>query len=160
MRHSIWTAFSTLLAAVTLPAATMAQPFEFAGTLTCRVTTPDAAFHFGSARPMTCEFQQDRYPRRQIYRGTLKKYGIEWGVFDRTEMRWNVYSNSGRVRRGGLAGSYGGYTVEAALGEGVGANVLQGGSDDLILSPIGLQTQTGSFNITTGVMRFRLRFVR
>jgi hypothetical protein len=75
-------------------------------------------------------------------------------------MRWNVYSSSGRVRRGGLTGSYGGYTLEAALGEGVGANVLQGGSDDLILSPIGLQTQTGSFNITTGVMRFRLRFVR
>ena len=87
MRHSIWIAFSTLLVALTLPTASMAQPFELAGTLTCRVTTPDAAFHFGSARPMTCEFRQDRHPRRQIYRGTLKKYGIEWGILAR---QWHV----------------------------------------------------------------------
>jgi hypothetical protein len=159
MRYLIWIALF-LLAALSLPTSSVALPSVLTGTLTCRITTPDAAFHFGSARPMTCELRQKRFPRRQIYRGMLKKYGIEWGVFDRTEMRWTVYSNEGRIRRGGLAGSYGGYTLEAAVGQGIGANVLQGGSDDVLLSPIGVQTQSGSVNITTGVMRFRLRFVR
>lgn len=160
MRHIFWIGLLALLTTASLPASSNTRPSVLTGTLTCRITKPDAAFHFGSARPMTCELRQKRRPRKQIYRGTLKKYGIEWGVFDRTVMKWDVYSRKGRVRRGGLAGSYSGYTVEAAIGRGIGANVLQGGSDDVVLSPIGTQTQSGSFNITTGVIRFKLRFVR
>jgi hypothetical protein len=64
------------------------------------------------------------------------------------------------VRRGGLEGSYGGITFEAALGSGVGANVVDGGPDGIRLSPVGTQTQSGSVNVTTGAMRFRLRFRR
>ena len=131
-----------------------------AGQLTCVISKPDAALHFGSARPMRCTLRQTRRPRVQHYRGTLRKYGIEWGVFDRTVMRWDVYSDTGRVRRGGLAGSYGGITVEGALGGGVGGNIVDGGPDGIALSPVGTQVQTGSINVTTGVVRFRLRYVR
>ncbi len=130
------------------------------GTLTCVINKPDKALHFGSARPMTCTLKQKRHPRRQRYKGTLRKYGIEWGVFTRTVMRWTVYTRNGRVSRGGLAGSYGGFTLEGALGHGIGGNIVGGGPDGVLLSPIGSQTQSGSVNITTGVMRFNLKSIR
>lgn len=147
-----------LAALMALPASAHAD-FIRAGRLTCIVSKPDAALHFGSARPMNCTLRQPGR-RLQRYGGTLRKYGIEWGVFTRTVMHWDVFSRSGRVRRGGLEGSYGGITFEAALGSGVGANVVDGGPDGIRLSPVGTQTQSGSVNVTTGAMRFRLRFRR
>jgi hypothetical protein len=147
-----------LAALMALPTDAKAD-FARVGRLTCVVSSPDAALHFGSARPMDCSFRQ---PGRRVqhYGGTLRKYGIEWGVFTRTVMHWDVYSRAGRVRRGGLEGSYGGVTFEAALGSGVGANVVDGGPDGIRLSPVGTQVQTGSFNVTTGAMRFHLKFKR
>jgi hypothetical protein len=142
-----------------LPEAKAQSSYVPTGTLTCIINKPDKAFHFGSARPMICTLKQRRHPRRQRYKGILRKYGIEWGVFSRTVMRWDVNTRSGRVRRGGLEGSYGGATLEAALGRGVGGNVIGGGSDEVLLSPIGSQTQTGSVNVTTGVMRFNLKLI-
>lgn len=130
------------------------------GKLTCIINKPDKAFHFGSARPMTCTLKQKRHPRKQRYKGILKKYGIEWGVFSRTVMRWDVYTRNGRVRRGGLRGSYSGVTLEGALGRGAGGNIVGGGPDGIMLSPIGTQTQSGSVNVTTGVMDFNLRPIR
>ena len=130
------------------------------GMLTCVIDEPDKALHFGSTRPMTCTLRQDRHPRRQKYRGTLRKFGIEWGVIGRTEMRWQVYSRAGRIRRGGLQGSYGGVTLEGAVSSGVGGNVVSGGPEGVLLSPLGGQTQTDSVNITTGVMQFNLRHIR
>jgi len=143
-----------------LPAAEARSSYVPTGTLTCVINQPDQALHFGSARPMTCTLKQKRHPRRQRYRGILNKYGIEWGVFTRTVMRWDVYTRSGRVRRGGLQGSYGGLTLEGALSSGVGGNIVAGGPDGVLLSPIGAQTQSGSVNITTGVMRFDLKLLR
>jgi len=143
-----------------LPEAKAQSSYVPTGTLTCIINKPDIAFHFGSARPMMCTLKQRRHPRRQRYRGILKKYGIEWGVFNRTVMRWNVYTRNGRVRRGGLEGSYGGVTLEGALGRGAGGNIVGGGSDEALLSPIGSQTQSGSVNVTTGVMRFDLKLMR
>ena len=51
-------------------------------------------------------------------------------------------------------------TLEGALGRGVGGNIVGGGPDDVLLSPIGSQTQSGSVNVTTGVMRFNLKLMR
>ena len=143
-----------------LPEARAQSSYVPTGTLTCIINKPDKAFHFGSARPMRCTLKQRRHPRRQRYRGILKKYGIEWGVFSRTVMRWDVYTRNGRVRRGGLQGSYGGVTLEGALNHGVGGNIVAGGPDGVLLSPIGAQTQSGSVNITTGVMRFNLKLMQ
>ncbi len=156
MRHTV--PALALAALMAFPAGAKAD-FARVGRLTCVVSKPDAALHFGSARPMNCTFRQPGR-RLQRYGGTLRKYGIEWGVFTRTVMHWDVFSHSGRVRRGGLEGSYGGITFEAALGSGVGANVVDGGPDGIRLSPVGTQTQSGSVNVTTGAMRFRLRFRR
>lgn len=151
---------ATSLLVLQLPAAKARPSYVPTGTLTCIINQPDQALHFGSARPMTCTLKQKRHPRRQRYRGTLKKYGIEWGVFTRTDMQWQVYTRNGRVKRGGLQGSYGGFTVEGALSSGVGGNIVAGGPDGILLSPIGVQTQSGSVNVTTGVMRFKLKLIR
>jgi hypothetical protein len=149
-----------LAAALVLATGPAKADFIKAGRLTCVISKPDAALHFGSARPMRCTLRQRHRPRVQRYRGTVRKYGIEAGVFSRTVMRWDVYSHTGRVRRGGLAGSYGGITFEGALGGGVGGNIVDGGPDGIALSPVGTQVQTGSVNITTGVIRFSLRYRR
>lgn len=130
-----------------------------AGRLTCVIDQPDRALHFGSRRQMECRFQP-RHGRVQRYRGEIAKFGIEWGLLGRTVMRWRVLSRDGRVRRGGLAGSYGGLTLEGALGAGVGGNVVGGGPDGISLAGIGTQSQTGSVNLTTGMVRFSLRPVR
>lgn len=156
MRHMVPALVLAALAA--FPASAKAD-FTKAGRLTCIVSTPDKALHFGSARPMRCTLRQPGR-RTQRYGGMLRKYGIEWGVFTRTVMHWDVYSRSGRVRRGGLEGSYGGLTLEGAIGSGVGGNIVDGGPDDIRLSPVGTQVQTGSVNLTTGVMRFTLHFRR
>lgn len=148
-----------VLASLVVAPASASADFTRAGKLTCVVSKPDAALHFGSARPMRCRLRQPGR-RMQHYSGTLRKYGIEWGVFDRTVMHWDVYSRSGRVRRGGLEGSYGGLTVEGAIGSGVGGNIVDGGPEDIALSPVGTQVQTGSVNVTAGALRFRLRLVR
>ncbi len=150
----------SLAAAFVLSAGPAKADFIKAGRLTCVVSKPDVALHFGSARPMRCTLRQRHRPRVQRYRGTLRKYGIEAGVFSRTVMRWDVYSHTGRVRRGGLAGSYGGLTFEGALGRGVGGNIVDGGPFGIALSPVGTQVQTGSVNITTGVIRFSLSYRR
>ena len=160
MKQIISATVIALAALVALPAGASASTgFIKTGKLTCIVSKPDAALHFGSARPMRCRLRQPGR-RLQHYAGTLHKYGIEWGVFDRTVMHWDVYSRSGRVRRGGLEGSYGGLTLEGAIGGGVGGNVVDGGPDDVALSPVGTQVQSGSVNVTAGAMRFRLRLVR
>lgn len=142
------------------PAAKARPSYVPTGTLTCIINEPDKALHFGSSRPMTCTLRQKRRPRRQRYKGTLKKYGIEWGVIGRTEMQWQVYTRNGRIRRGQLQGFYGGVTLEGAVSSGVGGNIVAGGPQGILLSPIGAQTQSGSINVTTGVMRFNLKLIR
>lgn len=146
--------------AALLPGQAKADPGErLAGRLTCVVDEPDQALHFGSSRPMSCRYRPV-HGRVQRYRAMLHKYGVEIGLFDRTMMQWNVYAPRGRVRRGGLSGGYGGLTAEGALGAGIGGNLLTGGPDGIVLSPIGTQVQTGSFNVTAGVLQFELRYVR
>jgi len=128
------------------------------GKLNCHISKPDAAVHFGSKRYMSCVYQPYS-GRRQQYRGIIRKYGIEVGVIGETWLTWHVRSISRQVRRGALAGKYGGLTVEGAAGNGVGVNVLSGGRNGIDLSP-GTQRQRGSFNVTAGVTTLELWYVR
>ena len=56
-----------------------------------------------------------------------------------------------------LAGTFAGVTGGAAVGVGVGANVLVGGSDrSIALQPLSIEGSTG-LNIALGVAELRLR---
>ena len=72
-------------------------------------------------------------------------------------MIWAVIA-PGSVKRGALAGDYGGASGSASVGVGLGANVLVGGLDKSIaLQPLSVQGQTG-INLAVGAAGLKLRY--
>ena len=72
-------------------------------------------------------------------------------------MAWAVMTNAAVPARGGLAGNYVGASGDIALGVGVGANVLIGGSNKSVaLQPVSVEGQVG-VNLALGVAGLELR---
>ena len=96
---------------------------------------------------------------REVYVGSITKFGLDLGATAGGEMVWAVYAPSSR-KFGALAGNYGGATAEATVGAGLGANVLVGGSDRTVaLQPVSVQGQAG-LNVAASVAELRLRPAR
>jgi hypothetical protein len=96
---------------------------------------------------------------REVYTGSITKFGLDLGATAGGEMVWSVYAPTNR-RFGALAGHYGGASAEATVGAGVGANVLVGGSSHTVtLQPVSVQGQTG-LNVAAGVAGLDLRPAR
>ncbi|WP_170984258.1 DUF992 domain-containing protein [Rhodoligotrophos defluvii] len=134
-----------------------AAALRVVGTLTCDVPGPDVALHFGSNRPVRCVYHPRR-GRAQVYAGHFRKYGVEVGVIGNTSISWRVLAPTSRIPRRALAGTYRGFTVEATIGVGSGANILvREGEGAVHLDPIGMQTQTGGLNAAVGVTQLDLR---
>ena len=96
---------------------------------------------------------------REVYTGSISKFGLDLGATAGGEMVWAVYAPSNR-RFGALAGHYGGATAEATVGAGLGANVLVGGSNRTVtLQPLSVQGQAG-LNVAAGVAGLDLRPAR
>ena len=77
--------------------------------------------------------------------------------YGRSLMVWGVMAPSAKVEASGLEGSYGGATASAAVGVGVGANALVGGSDNhIMLQPLSIEGQTG-LNVAAGVVALELK---
>jgi hypothetical protein len=96
---------------------------------------------------------------REVYVGSITKFGLDIGATAGGEMVWAVYAPTDR-RFGALAGNYGGASAEATVGAGLGANVLVGGSNRTVaLQPLSVQGQAG-FNVAAGVSELRLRPAR
>jgi hypothetical protein len=125
------------------------------GTLTCNVEG-GVGLVFGSRRNMTCTFRPTS-GSREAYRGRITRVGIDIGVTRRAKMTWLVFA-PGKLKAGSLAGNYGGASAQAAIGVGLGANVLVGGfKKSIALQPLSVQGQTG-LNLAAGVAGLRLRF--
>ncbi|MBL8905590.1 MAG: DUF992 domain-containing protein [Rhizobiales bacterium] len=125
------------------------------GTLTCNVEG-GVGLVLGSRRNMTCTFRPTS-GRREAYRGRITRVGLDIGVTRRAKMTWLVFA-PGKLKPGSLAGNYGGASAQAAVGVGLGANVLVGGfKKSIALQPISVQGQTG-LNLAAGVAGLRLRF--
>jgi len=104
-------------------------------------------------------FTPTRRGPREVYVGSISKFGLDLGATSGGEMIWAVYAPTTR-RFGALAGHYGGATAEATVGAGVGANVLVGGSNRTIaLQPVSVQGQAG-LNVAAGVAGLDLRPAR
>jgi len=151
--HRRLRAFAALavVAAVALPVSTIAQAPDRTrvGTLTCDISA-GIGLIIASKKSVACMFTPSQRGPREVYTGSIRKFGLDLGATSGGEMIWAVYAASNK-RFGALAGNYGGASAEATVGAGVGANVLVGGSDRTVtLQPVSVQAQTG-INLAVGV---------
>jgi hypothetical protein len=146
--------------AVAFPVSTVAQAANRTkvGTLSCDISG-GIGLIITSKKDVTCMFTPSRRGPREVYVGSISKFGLDLGATSGGEMIWAVYAPTNR-KFGALAGHYGGATAEATVGAGVGANVLVGGSDRTItLQPVSVQGQAG-LNVAAGVAGLDLRPAR
>lgn len=128
------------------------------GVLSCKVA-PSVGLIIASSKSLDCTFEGTLGKKKERYKGTIDRLGIDIGFTGEGVMSWVVFA-PGKLKRGALAGSYGGATAEATLAVGLGANVLVGGSDrSVALQPLSVQAQTG-LNVAAGVAALRLKFVK
>lgn len=154
--HKLIPAFLALgLVAINMPVTSLAQPADRtkAGLLTCDISA-GIGLIIASKKNVSCIFTPTQGPR-EVYQGSITKFGLDIGVTTGGEMIWEVLAPTNR-RFGALSGNYGGATAEATVGAGVGANVLVGGSDRTVtLQPLSVTGQTG-LNIAVGVAGLEL----
>lgn len=148
-----------VVAAVALPIPASAQANRTkVGTLSCDISG-GIGLIITSKKELTCMFTPSQPGPKEVYVGSITKFGLDLGATAGGEMVWAVYAPSTR-KFGALAGNYGGATAEATVGAGLGANVLVGGSDRTVaLQPVSVQGQAG-LNVAAGVADLRLRPAR
>src|SRR5580693_7716147 len=99
------------------------------GELTCNVAS-GWGFVFGSSKDLHCTYHGDNHSEHYV--GSISKFGVDIGYTEGGVLIWDVFAPSSDMRKGALGGDYGGATASAAVGVGVGANVLLGGLDKSI----------------------------
>lgn len=129
------------------------------GALTCDISG-GIGLIIASKKTVACVFTPaNAGAPREVYTGSITKFGIDVGATTGGEMIWSVFAPSNRLF-GALAGDYVGGSAEATVGAGLGANVLVGGSNRTVaLQPISVQGQTG-LNVAAGVTGLELRPAR
>jgi hypothetical protein len=151
-------ALSRRVAAVALAIVALSATAEAAavniGVLTCKVSG-GPGFVFGSTKELECRFEGIN-GAKEVYHGTINKFGIDLGFTGSSYMVWTVFAPSQDVPVGALAGNYGGVSAEATIGLGVGANALVGGlKHSIALQPLSGQIQEG-LNIAVGISELSL----
>ncbi|HEY5337165.1 MAG TPA: DUF992 domain-containing protein [Rhizomicrobium sp.] len=126
------------------------------GVLTCHVSS-GFGFIFGSSKDLRCNYRpNDR--AGEHYVGTVKKFGVDLGYTEGGELIWGVFAPTSSLRPGALEGGYGGVSASAAVGVGVGANVLIGGLDKSIaLQPLSVEGMKG-LNVAAGIGAIDLKY--
>ena len=128
------------------------------GTLSCDISG-GIGLIITSKKDLTCMFTPSQPGPREVYVGSITKFGLDLGATTGGEMIWSVYAPTNR-KFGALTGRYGGATAEATVGAGLGANVLVGGSNRTVaLQPVAVQGQAG-LNVAAGVVGLDLRPAR
>jgi hypothetical protein len=140
-----------------LVASTPAQAQRIrVGGLTC-TSGPSIGLIVGSRQNLRCTFRSVSTGRRYIYSGTMSRVGLDIGITGASRLFWGVFAPTTHVGHGTLRGSYVGASGDIALGFGLGANVLIGGSRRTVaLQPLSIEGQAG-INLALGVARLTLR---
>ena len=134
-----------------------AQDGRRVGMLTCRLA-PSVGLIIGSRQRMDCRFTPRQGGPVERYYGSVTRFGLDLGITVGGVMTWAVVARTSRIGRGALAGNFVGASGDIALGVGVGANVLVGGSRrSVMLQPVSLSGQVG-INLAAGVAGLTLRF--
>jgi Protein of unknown function (DUF992) len=128
------------------------------GMLTCKLN-PSIGFVIFGHQSMECRFVPSAPLPPQIYEGALNTVGIDIGIVGTGGLAWAVLAPTAGVPRGALAGTYVGASGDVALGAGVGANVLVGGSDrSFALQPLSVEGSV-AMDVTLGLSALQLRWV-
>ncbi len=118
------------------------------GTLSCHEAS-GWGFVFGSSHDVRCTFAEG--DRVEHYQGSISKFGVDIGYQQSGVILWEVFAPTDHPGHGALDGHYGGLTAGAAVGVGLDANALVGGSERSIsLQPVSIQGMTG-LNVAAGV---------
>jgi hypothetical protein len=155
MRRLISTVLGLSAAAVsTVAFAQSGKSGVNVGSLQCHVSG-GMGFVFGSSKDLDCLLARTD-GKGEHYVGTINKYGVDIGFTKEAQIVWLVFA-PGAIGKGALSGDYGGATASAAVGAGVGANVLLGGSSKQItLQPVSVEGSVG-LNVAAGVAAVTLR---
>ncbi len=155
MRYSSTIAAAALIAASASTA--MAQSRVEIGTLECRGTT--ANFVVGSVTELRCMFRGAN-GMNDLYTASVRRIGVDIGTSSDVVVAWAVLAPTRVIGSGDLRGNYGGVAANAAVGVGLGANALVGGSNNTFaLQPLSAQAQTG-LNLAAGIASLELRPAR
>ena len=153
--------FSTILSvasavfAAAVSFANAQQPTTQVGVLECR-GGPNVGMIVGSVTNLGCVFRSQGRPD-DLYTARINKVGIDLGITTETALSWAVFAPTKDVGRGDLSGNYAGVNASAAIGVGLGANAMVGGSaNSFALQPLSVQGQTG-LSAAGGVQSMELR---
>lgn len=144
------------LAVAFLATTSVAQAAVQTGMLECR-TGPRIGLIIGSRVKMECIFRPNAGPV-QRYSATEGRIGVDLGITAGGVLAWAVFAPSSSVAAGALAGKYGGASGDAAVGVGVGANVLVGGfGHSIALQPLSVEGHVG-VSLAAGITGLTLRY--
>jgi len=126
------------------------------GRLSC-VSSARVGQVLGSTQSLRCVFHRRRSSQRYVYEGRIRRVGLDVGVVQAGTLSWAVFArNSPRIGSGTLRGSYVGASASLALGPGIGANVLIGGSRrSIVLQPLSVERAIG-INLAAGLTNLTL----
>lgn len=143
--------------ALGLPALAHAEGGVQVGTLACH-QQPGWGYVIGSSRRVSCLFSGPWGESRYV--GRMTEAGVDVGYHGQSQMVWAVFAPTNRVGPGALAGQYGGATAGGAVGIGVAASGLIGGSDrSIALQPFSITGKTG-LHVTAGIQGMTLIYER
>jgi hypothetical protein len=119
-------------------------------------STPRVGLVLGSVQSLRCVFYASRPPRQYIYEGRIRRIGLDIGVTSAGTLSWAVFAKNSQIGPGTLRGNYVGASGNVALGPGLGANVLIGGSrQSVMLQPLSIERSIG-INLAAGVTNLTL----
>jgi hypothetical protein len=146
------------LVALADPAATQTSTWTQTGMLSCKLN-PSIGFIIVGHQSMECRFVPSMPGPPQFYEGALNTVGLDIGIVGGGALAWGVLAPTAGVPAGALAGTYVGASGDVALGLGVGANVLVGGSNrSFALQPLSVEGSV-ALNVTLGLSALQLRWV-
>lgn len=126
-----------------------------AGVLTCNVAS-GWGFVFGSSRGLKCTYSGGA-SAVEHYDGNITKFGVDIGYASNGVIAWAVFAPTTSPAPGALAGDYAGASGSAAVGVGLGANVLFGGfKNSIALQPVSIEGMTG-LNVAGGISSVSLK---
>ncbi len=141
----ICSAYLAALVGFALPITTPARADVQVGVLSCR-SLAATSYVIVSNQSFDCIFSPSAGGPAQHYQAAIHRLGAQVGLSSNVTLGWAVFAPTANVGPGALAGTYGGLSAGAALGVGVGANGLVGGSSSFSLQPISVEGQSG-FNV-------------
>src|SRR5882724_31995 len=147
-------ALCAALIALAGPASAQTPAWTQSGMLTCKLN-PSIGFIIVGHQSMECRFVPSMPAPPQFYEGALNTVGIDIGIIGGGALAWGVLAPTAGVPAGALAGTYVGASGDVALGLGVGANVLVGGSN----RSFALQPVSVALDVTLGMSALQLRWV-